>query len=189
VPLPYGVPPAGEPPLHPAEVREHHFPRAARNGQGYDAAQVDYVLARIADALSGRARLHPDEIRAVVFRAAASGQRGYDQRSVDEFLTRVEGQLRAGVVPPTGVRTGADLLAVKLPRSTHGYDRGEVDAFLARAASTLDGRGTVSASEVRNTRFSTTSGLKRSLWGRGYRVQAVDALLDELEQELRFRGR
>ncbi|KOV89801.1 hypothetical protein ADL03_02245 [Nocardia sp. NRRL S-836] len=81
--------------------------------------------------------------------------------------------------------TGEDLATRKIPRSSTGYDRVEVDAFLARAAANLDGRGAMTSTEVRNTRFSTTSGLL----GRGYQVQAVDALLDDLEQELRFRGR
>jgi DivIVA domain-containing protein len=103
---------------------------------------------------------------------------------VDEFLWRIERQLRAGFVPPTGLRTGSDLRAVKLRKASSGYDRVEVDAFLARATAALDGHGRMTVSEVRNTRFSTTSGLRR-----GYQVQAVDALLDELEQELRFRGR
>nr|WP_307722906.1 DivIVA domain-containing protein [Gandjariella thermophila] len=38
--------------------------------------------------------------------------------------------------------------------------------------------------EVRSTRFAVATGLHR-----GYRRDAVDALLDELEQELRSRGR
>jgi len=160
------------------------FARHPRGGQGYDPRQVDAFVQRIADALAGRIRLHPDEVRAVAFASAPAGQRGYDPRPVDEFLWRVERQLRAGFVPPTGLRTGADLLAVKLRKASNGYDRVEVDAFLARAATALDGATRMTVSEVRNTRFSTTSGLRR-----GYQVQAVDALLDELEQELRFRGR
>jgi DivIVA domain-containing protein len=170
--------------LSPADLRTAKFPRHPRNGQGYDPAQVEQFLLRMADALAGRIRVHPDEVRAVVFRLAPSGQRGYDPRPVDDFLARLERQLRAGYVPPTGLRTGEDLLDVKLSKASNGYDRVEVDAFLARAASALDGRTRMTASEVRNTRFSTTSGLRR-----GYRVQAVDDLLDTLEQELRFRGR
>lgn len=166
--------------LSPAQVRSTSFPRG-RRGKGYDPAQVDAFLIRIADALSGRAKLHPDEVRRVIFHEVPGG---YDQRSVDDFLARMEWQLRAGLVPPTGLRTGADVLAVKIPRSANGYDRGEVDAFLARAAASLDGRGRMTSTEVRHTRFSTTSGLRR-----GYQTRAVDALLDELEQELRFRGR
>ncbi|WNV82270.1 DivIVA domain-containing protein [Umezawaea sp. Da 62-37] len=170
--------------LSPADVRNMKFPRHARTGHGYDVEQVNGFLRRIADALSGRIRVHPDEVRAVVFRRAATGQRGYDPRPVDDFLARAERQLRAGYVPPTGLRSGEDLLSLKLPKASNGYDRIEVDAFLGRAAAALDGRTRMTAGEVRNTRFSTTSGLRR-----GYRVQAVDALLDTLEQELRFRGR
>ncbi|MBW4719132.1 DivIVA domain-containing protein [Saccharothrix obliqua] len=168
------------PSLSPAQVRATSFPRR-RGGKGYDPAQVDAFLLKIADALAGRSRMHPDEVRQVVFHELPGG---YDQRLVDEFLSRMEWQLRAGLVPPTGLRTGEDLLAVKLPRASNGYDRGEVEAFLARAAAALDGRGRMTAAEVRHTRFSTTSGLRR-----GYQTRAVDALLDEVEQELRFRGR
>ncbi len=169
------------PSLSPAQVRGKVFPRKRGGGKGYDPAQVDAFLLKIADALAGRTRMHPDEVRQVVFHELPGG---YDQQLVDDFLSRLEWQLRAGLVPPTGLRTGADVLAVKLPKGSNGYDRGEVDAFLARAAATLDGSGRMSASEVRHTRFSTTSGLRR-----GYQTRAVDALLDELEQELRFRGR
>jgi len=166
--------------LSPAEVRRAALPRR-RSGKGYDPAQVDAFLLRIADALAGRTRMHPDEVRNAVFHEVPGG---YDQRAVDDLLTRLEWQLRAGSVPPTSLRAGADLLAVKLPRSSNGYDPREVDAFLARAATSLDGRGRMTSSEVRHTRFSTTSGLRR-----GYRTRAVDALLDELEQEFRSRGR
>ncbi len=152
-----------------------------KRGRGYDPAQVDAFALRIADALAGRTPLLPDQVRAVVFNEVPGG---YDQRAVDDFLAALEHQLRAGHVPPTTLQTGDALLAVKLPRAAGGYDRGEVDAFLGRAAATLDGRGRMTSGEVRHTRFSTTSGLRR-----GYRVREVDALLDELEQELRFRGR
>lgn len=165
--------------LTPAQVRSTSFPR--RRGKGYDPAQVDAFLLRIADALAGRTRLHPDQVRTVAFTEIAGG---YDQRTVDDFLAALEHQLRSGHVPPTTLQTGDALLAVKLPRSPNGYDRGEVDTFLGRAAATLDGRGRMTSSEVRHTRFTTTSGLRR-----GYQVRAVDTLLDELEQELRFRGR
>ncbi|GAA3855351.1 hypothetical protein GCM10022243_20960 [Saccharothrix violaceirubra] len=166
--------------LTPARIRSLRFSRR-RNGKGYDPAQVDAAVIRIADGLAGLVRLEPDEVRNLRFHEVPGG---YDQRPVDEFLGQVEWQLRAGVVPPTRLRSGQDLLDVRLPRASGGYDRGEVDAFLARAATSLDGRGRMTAVEVRHTRFSTTTGLRR-----GYRVQAVDALLDDLEQEFRFRGR
>ncbi|RKT52500.1 DivIVA domain-containing protein [Saccharothrix australiensis] len=169
------------PSLSPAEVRRAAFPRKRGSAKGYDPAQVDAFLLKIADALAGRTRMDPEVVRRVVFHEMPGG---YDQRTVDDFLTRMEWQLRAGSVPPTALRTGADLLAVKLPRSSNGYDPREVDAFLARAALSLDGQGRMTSSEVRHTRFSTTSGLRR-----GYQTRAVDALLDELEQEFRSRGR
>ncbi len=165
--------------LRPTEIRVQTF---RRKRQGYDPGQVHEFLLIIADALAGRMRLNPDHVQTVRFAAVPNG---YDPRQVDELLHLLEFQVRNGIVPPTGLNTGADLAARKIPRSSTGYDRVEVDAFLARAAANLDGRGAMTSTEVRNTRFSTTSGLL----GRGYQVQAVDALLDDLEQELRIRGR
>jgi DivIVA domain-containing protein len=165
--------------LGPAEIRTKTF---RRKRQGYDPDQVNEFLLIIADALAGRIRLDPDHVRTVRF---ATVPNGYDPLSVDGVLHLLEFQVRNGIVPPTGLATGDDLYARKLPKSGTGYDRAEVDAFVARAAANLDGRGAMTSTEVRNTRFSTTSGLL----GKGYQVQAVDALLDDLEQELRFRGR
>ncbi|MCP2246241.1 DivIVA domain-containing protein [Lentzea aerocolonigenes] len=165
--------------LRPNEVRSKTF---RRKKQGYDPGQVNEFLLIIADALAGRIRLNPDHVRTVRF---ATVPNGYDPLSVDGVLHVLELQVRNGIILPTGLNTGEDLHARKLPKSGTGYDRAEVDAFIARAAANLDGRGAMTSTEVRNTRFSTTSGLL----GKGYQVQAVDALLDDLEQELRFRGR
>lgn len=165
--------------LRPNEIRSKTF---RRKKQGYDPSQVNEFLLIIADALAGRIRLNPDHVRTVRF---ATVPNGYDPLSVDGVLHVLEVQVRNGIILPTGLNTGEDLHARKLPKTGTGYDRAEVDAFIARAAANLDGRGAMTSTEVRNTRFSTTSGLL----GKGYQVQAVDALLDDLEQELRFRGR
>jgi DivIVA domain-containing protein len=165
--------------LRPTEVRSKTF---RHKRQGYDPDQVNEFLMIIADALAGRIRLDPDHVHTVRF---ATVPNGYDPLSVDGILHLLEFQIRNGIVPPTGLNTGEDLRDRKLPKTSTGYDRAEVDAFIARAAANLDARGAMTSTEVRNTRFSTTSGLL----GKGYQVQAVDALLDDLEQELRFRGR
>jgi DivIVA domain-containing protein len=165
------------PSLTPADVRTVRFER----GPGYDVDEVDAFLDRVAQALTGRGGLTADQVRDVVF---ASRKHGYQPRDVDEFLDRVLRQLSTGKIAGTRLRTGTDLLAVRLPKAQHGYDPAEVEAFLGRAAATLDGRAAMTASEVFHTRFTGTTGLRR-----GYRVAAVDALLDELEQELRSRGR
>ncbi|MGI5503076.1 DivIVA domain-containing protein [Lentzea sp. CA-135723] len=165
--------------LSPADVRSKTF---RRKRQGYDPDQVNEFLQIVADALAGRLRLNPDHVRTVRFAAVPNG---YDPLSVDGVLHLLEHQVRNGIVPPTGLNSGEDLHARKLGKTGTGYDRAEVDAFIARAAANLDGRGSMTSTEVRNTRFSTTSGLL----GKGYQVQAVDTLLDDLEQELRFRGR
>ncbi|GDY29864.1 DivIVA domain-containing protein [Gandjariella thermophila] len=164
-------------------MRGARFARPARGRRGYEADQVDAFLELAAEALAGRARLTPEQVRSVLFAVAPPG-RGYDQRQVDHLLDRVEWQLATGRIAPTRLRTGADLRAVRLPRSLRGYDAREVDAFLDRASSTLDGHGGMTSFEVRSTRFAVATGLHR-----GYRRDAVDALLDELEQELRSRGR
>ncbi|WP_330271117.1 DivIVA domain-containing protein [Lentzea sp. NBC_00516] len=165
--------------LRPADVRSKTF---RRKRQGYDPDQVNEFLQIVADALAGRLRLNPDHVRTVQFAAVPNG---YDPLSVDGVLHMLEFQIRNGIVPPTGLDTGEDIRARKLTKASTGYDRAEVDAFIIRAAANLDGRGAMTSTEVRNTRFSTTSGLL----GKGYQVQAVDTLLDDLEQELRFRGR
>ncbi|KAA2252906.1 DivIVA domain-containing protein [Solihabitans fulvus] len=180
-PFPSGQHTGGQAPLSAAELRRIRLPRA---GRGYLADQVDEFVARIADALSGRVPMRPEEVREVRFAVAESGQRGYDQRPVDELLAEAERQLRTGRVAPTRLRTGADLLAARFRKSQRGYDFDEVDGFLDRAAEALDGQGRMTSTEVRNSRFSITSGLRR-----GYQAEAVDYLLDELEQELRSRGR
>jgi DivIVA domain-containing protein len=164
-------------------VRRARLSRPQRGQRGYHADQVDAFLERAADALAGRAELTAEQVRSVMFEVAPEG-RGYDQREVDHLLDRVERQLAFGRIAPTRLRTGADLRAVRLPKGVRGYDAREVDAFLDRASSTLDGHGGMTSFEVRSTRFATAPGLRL-----GYRVDAVDALLDELEQELRSRGR
>lgn len=165
-------------------MRRVRFSRPARSRPGYRADQVDAFLEVVAEALAGRAPLTAERVRSAVFDESPPG-RGYDQREVDHLLDRVERQLAAGPrVAPTRLGTGADLRAVRLSKGPRGYDAREVDAFLDRAASTLDGHGRMTSFEVRSTRFATARGLRL-----GYRVDAVDALLDELEQELRSRGR
>jgi DivIVA domain-containing protein len=173
-----------QPSLTAVTVRAKRFPRPSGDSGGYNEQEVDTFLEQVAQTLAGRGQLTADDVRDVVFTKARAGRHGYDAHRVDEFLDQVERQLRVGRIAATRLRSGRDLRVVRLPRSSHGYDSAEVDAFLDRAAATLDGHGTVSSTEVYRTRFSGTSGLRR-----GYRVAAVDSLLDELEQELRSRGR
>ena len=119
--------------LGPAEIRSKTF---RRKKQGYDPDQVNEFLLIIADALAGRIRLNPDHVRTVRF---ATVPNGYDPLSVDGVLHLLEHQVRNGIVPPTGLATGEDLYARKLPKSGTGYDRAEVDAFIARAAMRTSG--------------------------------------------------
>jgi DivIVA domain-containing protein len=71
----------------------------------------------------------------------------------------------------------------RAPRWVRGYDRGQVDRYLAQARLALATRPpTISAGEIRKVGFD--------LVHRGYEVSAIDAYLDELELEaVRLAGR
>ena len=170
--------------LSSVDVRSVRFAKPPMGETGYDEKEVDDFLAVIAEALAGRSTLSPHEVRNVIFTKAQSARHGYDAHQVDIFLNRVEWQLKSGLAAPTQLHTGADLLAIRIPRTPRGYRINEVDAFLSRAAAALDSHGPMTAREVYQTKFSSTSGLHL-----GYRMTNVDALLEILEQELRSRGR
>jgi len=64
-----------------------------------------------------------------------------------------------------------------------GYRREDVEAFLARVASALDGSGpAVTASEIHDAAFR-----KPPIGNRGYDEQQVDDLLDQIEAESKVR--
>ncbi|PXY21279.1 DivIVA domain-containing protein [Prauserella muralis] len=65
------------------------------------------------------------------------------------------------------------------PIGRRGYAKPEVDEFLARIASTLEGRDDLTAAEVHHVQFG------RPLIGRrGYDERQVDEFLDEIEELL-----
>jgi DivIVA domain-containing protein len=72
---------------------------------------------------------------------------------------------------PPGVRSGGAFPAA----ARKGYDTGEVDDFLARAS-------TATVAEIRGVQFSTAR-------KGGYDMDAVDAALDDLEDEASAAGR
>jgi DivIVA domain-containing protein len=136
------------------DVRDARFPIVLR---GYDIAQVDALLERVARALPGEdarpawdavgpagdAADHPE----LVLRRAV---RGYDVQEVDAFLSRCAHSLGARVdrVPELAglldrPRTGSPLRArdVELARfriKTRGYDMQQVDLLLDRILTALD---------------------------------------------------
>jgi len=77
--------------------------------------------------------------------------------------------------------TAAELRGTTPPvrRFGAGYDAAEVDAFLQRAAQTLEGTGAeLTSDDVHAVLFTP-------VWRRGYDVAAVDDLLDRLADALR----
>lgn len=125
---------------------------------GYDVAQVDALLARLAAALpaeEARPRWRGDPLSA---RGTGSGPglhlalRGYDREQVDAFLVRCAHSLadRVDEVPELAPllgrpRTGAPLRArdvetAQFPLRLRGYAIAEVDALLDRVAAALDRR-------------------------------------------------
>jgi DivIVA domain-containing protein len=73
------------------------------------------------------------------------------------------------------VKTGAGL-----PVVLRGYDRGQVDALLARISRALNGGPPMSADEVRGIRFDVVL--------RGYDPRSVDELVGECIRELQARA-
>jgi len=68
----------------------------------------------------------------------------------------------------------------RLPVALRGYDRGQVDELLGRIRTRLAGTGTLTADEVRATRFDIVL--------RGYEPRTVDELLQECIRELQAKG-
>lgn len=63
------------------------FSHPTRLRHGYDARQVDVVLARITAFFDTGTPLRADELRALAF-SSKMGDRAYDERTVDAFLAR-----------------------------------------------------------------------------------------------------
>jgi len=181
--------------------------------KGYDRRKVDAFLARCATSLDARgvdlpelaahrrpgAGLEPVTPRAVREVRFPVVLRGYDLAQVDALLRRVAAALPA-VDEPAPPRWRGEPVAPALgpgpalPSSVRGYLRADVDALLVRCAHSLGDRvGEVpelasltgqprtgqplTADDVERVRFPM-------VW-RGYRVDAVDALLDRVQQVLR----
>lgn len=153
-----GFPPgAGRPALDARDVREAQFPVVVR---GYDTAQVDALLARVAAALPG------DDAR-----PAWSG------------------------LPVDARALGLDPAPLDLPVTLRGYDRAEVEEFLTRCAHTLGERvrrvprlagllcrprtgAPLRPRDIELAQFHVRA--------RGYDIEQVDALLDDVTAALRW---
>ncbi|HEU5269668.1 MAG TPA: DivIVA domain-containing protein [Jatrophihabitans sp.] len=182
-------------PLTGDEVRRALFAKPPMGKRGYDSRDVDEFMARVAATLDGHGSLTADEVDKVVFRMAGLRDRGYRQDEVDAMLDVVASILRrragGGADSPaagsqnTEPLSGYQIRQTVLPKSpigTRGYDERQVEEFMERAAHALDGAG-LPLAEVQGVNFDRAPGLRR-----GYRVDAVDALLARITAELRRRG-
>ena len=152
-----GLPPApdGSPPLDAADVRDLRFPVVRR---GYDTAQVDALLARVAAALPGEdarpdwedeAPPPPADGPEAALTTVHLSVRGYDRHEVEDFLVRCAHTLgeRVSEVPELAPlqarpRTGRpvrarDVETVQFSVRLRGYAVDEVDALLDRVAAAL----------------------------------------------------
>lgn len=155
--------------------------------RGYDAGQVNQLVARIAEA-----HTQPDlaatvaaEIRSAKF---STVMRGFDVKQVDGYLAQTAttmagtgqptnpGPAPTTAVPSVSVRPRGD----RFPkRFGSAYRTGDVDAFVERVASTLN--TTLTSHETQVVQFGNTL--------RGYAVDAVDDWIDQVRANLLSRGR
>ena len=177
------------------DVRQAAFAKPPLGKRGYDERQVDEFMERVAAALDGFGSLTADEVRKVVFTKPPVGKRGYDEQEVDALLDFAASALSTGADPPASTAanagqeplSGYQLRQAVLPRApigNRGYDRQQVDEYLARLAASLDRSGMpLPADQLPRVPFDLTSGLRR-----GYRVEDVDALLERVAAEVSRRS-
>jgi len=168
-------------------MSHHRFSRVGRLHKGYHCRQVDAFLDHVEVSLVG---VFPppsaSEVRQAGFELVRGG---YAVVEVDEYLDALEervliaqGRLagRRGRADPTGE---ADFLKTELagpymkrfPRASalrRGYHLDDVDDFVDRVASAIDGTGSLSVEDVRQVPFRPRRG--------GYREDAVDDAMDRV---------
>ncbi|MCI2416061.1 DivIVA domain-containing protein [Saccharopolyspora sp. K220] len=169
--------------LTPDEVHDVVFARTRRRGRGYDEAEVDDFLDRVAAALSGRGVVTAREVLAVEFSPRRPGRHAYKKTQVDAFLDKVALTLMKREVRESGgdrgrrpVRTRPARVAYRPPEAVEpvaelvpsghvdvfqgaapqqpALDKAEVDAFMDRVEATLRGEDTLTAQEVLSVRFN-----------------------------------
>jgi DivIVA domain-containing protein len=151
--------------------------------RGYDPAPVDRALADAAAALGGTASGYSS------FEPPPAPPQGFapppGTMPQDYGLPAPASFGDGGAAAADRDRMIARLSGVRLPttRMRAGYDTGEVDAFLRRAAAALAGAAPpLTAAETEAVQFATTS-LRP-----GYDQEHTDAFLDELAAYLRRYG-
>ncbi|HYT09419.1 MAG TPA: DivIVA domain-containing protein, partial [Mycobacteriales bacterium] len=171
-----------------ADVRAVRFGKPPFGRRGYDETEVDEFLRQVADALAhmaGTARMDPERVHEVAFRKPRIGSRGYDEDEVDAFLDLVEAELRWRGTPE-GQRDVSAELAGSGPRAVRAVavavlvERGRV--LVAELPDPVSGR-TVYRPPGGEVAFR-----KPRIGSRGYDEDEVDAFLDLVEAELRWRG-
>lgn len=164
--------------LTPDDVHDVVFAKARRRQLGYDEAEVDDFLDRVAATLAGTEELTAHEVLAVELSPRKPGENAYKKAQVDAFLEQVALTLlrreatepdqhqrsipvqqprREPVVdpPPEPVEPPTDRITVARPDSQQAcLDKTEVDAFLDRVEATLRGADTLSSQDLLNARFN-----------------------------------
>jgi DivIVA domain-containing protein len=199
-------------------VHGYKFRKAVR---GYAMREVDAFIGRVADTLERLKWAHksleigfpapdlppyvltPDDVEEVEFHRATGG---YDYNEVDAFLDQVQRRIarfymELSAAPYRRPRPVVGRLRLPLDHASlgfavclRGYAAADVDAFLKRAASTLDRLeaarsarehgyeapglppNLLTADDVRHVSFPEVHP--------GYDVQEVDELLDEIERTI-----
>jgi DivIVA domain-containing protein len=104
-----------------AALRNAQFARALR---GYDRNQVDAAVARLLERLDGVAPPHFEVDFSVVLR-------GYDVAAVDALLAQAQRAMASDDATERAAAAAA-VSDAQLPSTLRGYDRNQVDDFLAR---------------------------------------------------------
>ena len=172
------------------------FPRVRRRHKGYHPRQVDAFLNHIEVSLSG---VFPPPTATDVRRAGFElVHGGYDTEAVDAALDALEERVLVLQAAMAGRRGRVDLqgeaeflrneLATpymkRFPRAGalhRGYDMDDVDDFIDRVVSALDGQVELSVEEVRTAPFRPRRG--------GYVEDAVDETLDRVVELLMLKAR
>lgn len=200
------------------DSRSFRFGRFVR---GYAIREVDAFMVRVADTLerleAARASrrvgfpgtdlpphvLTPDDVEEVEFHRATGG---YDYSEVDAFLDRVQRDLVRAYLdlgadpyrrprPVVGrLRLPTDHASLGFAMCLRGYGAPEVDAFLDRAAGTLDRLEAVRSAREHGldvpglpSNLLTAEDVRRAEFPEvrpGYDMHEVDELLDEVEQTI-----
>lgn len=151
--------------------------------RGYDVAQVNQLLNRIAAAQADPA-LAPTVAAEIASAKFDVVLRGFDLKQVDEFLAHTSRTLAGGGQPAADPQLPALLTHPRGERFAKrrlrgGYRVDEVDAYVERVHATLN--STLTSHEVEAVQFRNGFG--------AYDVDAVDDWLHQVQTYLRSRGR